>query len=402
MNKERFPFIEGLRGIAALIVVLAHCCSTFYPFFARVGQNSKEPWETALMNTPVFTLVDGSDAVMVFFLMSGFVLAGSFLSSSLRPGQQIVKRFVRLYIPVACSVLLAVCIYSVSLPKDATALVTQSVWAKNFWPTFPAASEFFNDLFASSMLTGYRGVSVFDPFAWIYRPSLSASLNLPLWSLHMEFWGSLLLIAVCWAYRHLNKAIFWILYAVAVLWFGSRPMGMFLWGFGIYLFRNKLSATSMLGAIAGIGAVFLGVVLTYKTWGAPVDQVQAIVAWLKSSGFPVDWRSQGMIAAALIFVGSLLSPWVRSALSKRPFLWLGRVSFSLYLVHFPILVGVGGPLFLALQDLGYGIAVAITTGAVISVGLAVATIFEKIVDRTAIRWSSLPRRPLTLPPGQLS
>jgi peptidoglycan/LPS O-acetylase OafA/YrhL len=75
---ENFDFIEGTRGLAALIVILGHYSSTFLPAFYGLNANPHFQWESALAHSPAFVFAHPELAVYIFFLMSGFVLAGSF------------------------------------------------------------------------------------------------------------------------------------------------------------------------------------------------------------------------------------------------------------------------------------------------------------------------------------
>jgi peptidoglycan/LPS O-acetylase OafA/YrhL len=81
----------------------------------------------------------------------------------------------------------------------------------------------------------------------------------------------------------------------------------------------------------------------------------------------------------------LLVPLSRAILSTRIPLWLGKISFSLYLVHFPILFTVGFAVFnVAASHFSYSVAVAFTTGIVGTGTLICAFYFERWVDRPAL------------------
>src|SRR3954452_14928711 len=91
--------LEALRGIAAIIVLVHHFMLGFTPRFHGLLYPDQP---LSLLGTPVFALINGSAAVVIFFVLSGFVLTvGLFKSRSLRGALiSTVKRWPRLAITV--------------------------------------------------------------------------------------------------------------------------------------------------------------------------------------------------------------------------------------------------------------------------------------------------------------
>jgi len=84
----------------------------------------------------------------------------------------------------------------------------------------------------------------------------------------------------------------------------------------------------------------------------------------------------------------LLSPAAQWLLARQPFRQLGRLSFSIYLLHFPILFTLGCAGFVPLAGaLPYPAAVAASFLGFAIVTLLAASGFEHWVDRAAIRFS---------------
>ncbi|MCB9988463.1 MAG: acyltransferase family protein [Rhodospirillales bacterium] len=66
-KSQRFHGLDSLRGIAALVVVFNH----FYGVIPALA--SSENW--LFSYTPLHTLIAGRQAVIIFFVLSGFVLS---------------------------------------------------------------------------------------------------------------------------------------------------------------------------------------------------------------------------------------------------------------------------------------------------------------------------------------
>lgn len=104
-----------------------------------------------------------------------------------------------------------------------------------------------------------------------------------------------------------------------------------------------------------------------------------------------------VLAGAAIVAGVVLGTgqWV---LSTRPAAFLGRVSFSLYLLHSFVIATVGRRFFVALHDagVGYGLAFAATCALCVPLCLGVAYAFTRAVDepglRLSRRWADAVRR----------
>ncbi|MET0976564.1 MAG: acyltransferase, partial [Leifsonia sp.] len=107
----RLGGLDGLRGVAAAIVVIHHSLLLF-PTMSSVYITGVAPAAGSMMwwmsYSPLKLLTAGGEAVIVFFVLSGLVLT---LPVTRRPGFDWIayfpRRFVRIWIPVVASVLIA-------------------------------------------------------------------------------------------------------------------------------------------------------------------------------------------------------------------------------------------------------------------------------------------------------
>ncbi|MGP8026256.1 MAG: hypothetical protein ACLPJJ_06045, partial [Acidocella sp.] len=106
--------------------------------------------------------------------------------------------------------------------------------------------------------------------------------------------------------------------------------------------------------------------------------------------------------AILLFFAVLALPAAQRVLDSRPAQLLGRYSFSLYLVHFPILFTVAMFCLVRLHAAGLGVAIGVASVCGLTVTFAAMLVFERLVDRSAIFLSRKLRifernRPLSMP-----
>jgi peptidoglycan/LPS O-acetylase OafA/YrhL len=389
MRSGKVLYLEGLRGLAAMQVVLLHFVTGFMPDAAE------HAWP------PLRVLFDGHTAVYVFFLISGSVLTPSFA----RPGGfvgKFAKRVVRLGIPVAAAAAIATALLALfpDAHREAAAL-TGSAWLAVDSSGAPTLAHLAREIGADSLLLGYREATLFAPFAEHLVP-MELSLDAPFWSLHLELYGSLLVLCLVW----LRTRSVWLhrtAVGAAALSFGTHPMFLFVLGHLVTRgavpavvgrregtvpvpskpIRRTLFSEGSLGRWLGLLLLLLGVAMSAaKNW--PI--LEWLRLWLSRTelvGAPNLYQFQSQLGAIALYFGVLWCPFVWPPLESAPCRHLGRLSFSIYLLHFPILFTLICVVFLHLPSA----AVAFVLFLVLSFSAAAA--FERWVDRPAI---SLSRR----------
>jgi peptidoglycan/LPS O-acetylase OafA/YrhL len=362
-------YLEGLRGIAAVQVVLLHFVTAFLPDTVEHG------WP------PLRVACDGHTAVYVFFLISGAVLTGSFARGGAWPGQ-VLKRLIRLLVPVAAAAVFALVLVA-ALPQAhrQAAAVSGSAWLAMDSSGATTVSHLAREIGLDSLVLGYREYTLFAPLAR-YLPTLDHSLDAPFWSLHLELYGSFLVLALV----RLRVWSVWLHRAAIVACaavFGTHPMFMFVLG-------HLCAARLQRAAVPCIGAVLIALGLAMsasKDWGL-LELLRAGIAHFAPVAAPNLFQFQSQLAAVALFLGILFSPGAQWLLSRALCGRLGRLSFGIYLVHFPILFTVGCAGFLALATaLPYPAVVAVTFAGFTLAVLLTASAFERWVDRPAIRLS---------------
>lgn len=315
----RLTSLDGLRGLAALLVLVHHSLLTMSGFSA-VYWGVPEPWfVTPFAHTPLHLVWAGGEAVLVFFVLSGVVLT---LPATRGDGiswrAYYPSRLLRLYIPVVAAALFAV--------------LCATIWPRS-------VGEGYSDWVRAhgepiTPLTVIRDMVLVDGASW---------LNSPLWSLRWEVVFSLLLPVYVWIALRCGR--WWPVVALGLgavsatgAAVGSDAMRYLpYFGFGALVAVNisgivrsaerLFSRTRGVLAEVGLGTA-AALLITFSWWGPPLTG--SVGTALRAVPVII-----GVVLVVLLAIGS---PGARRLLSTRALTRLGTVSFSLYLTHEPIIV----------------------------------------------------------------
>src|SRR6202043_3787202 len=124
----RIAYLESIRGVAALQVLLLHFLAAFAPDLVY-----SLPAGAAIAGyihlSPLYFLYDGYSAVYIFFALSGYVLTRAFERHLARPSSQILARIVRLGLPaIAATLVAALVMLMFGKPNVPAGELSGSVW----------------------------------------------------------------------------------------------------------------------------------------------------------------------------------------------------------------------------------------------------------------------------------
>ena len=332
---NRMPLIDALKGVAAQIILLHHLVS--------YGPLSKAANAMAPV-TAGFLFDYGRMVVQVFLVVGGYLAARALLGSSalstIPPGRLIWRRYVRLVIPFAAAMVIAI-----------LGAAMARLWLAD--DAIPAAPTFTQVLAHVLLLHGVVDVPALSAGVWYVAIDLQlyALLTLLLW-VGMRFGEraavALVAATAMAALFHFNRNA--ELDAWAIYFFASYGMGALVW-WGC----ARGNAMRWLPLLAGIAVLALA----------------------------LDFRLRIALAlvVALLLAFVTLRPQLRipdSALLA----WLGRTSYSVFLVHFPVCL-VANAFYARFTDGGNGAALAAMIAAW-GGSLLLGTAFHRYVE--ARRW----------------
>lgn len=330
------------------------------PTFDDPGPAGLRPHEPSwwLTHTPLYLLWAGPQAVYLFFVLSGFVLALPAIDGAVRWRAYYPQRLIRLYLPVWGSLLLAGGLAAL-VPRDPQ----------------PRLSEWY----AEHVADVGAGEALKDGLLLLG----TGWLNSPLWSLQWEVLFSLLLPGYLLLARWRRGA--WALKSFVLLLFVTaanslwQPEVLYLsmFGFGVLMAfeRDRLAALGRRRiADRGPGTLVAAACLLLLTVEATLLLTGLDRTLLRGTVVPLQ-----VVGACLAVALALHWEPARRWLSAPWAQWVGLRSFSLYLVHEPLAVS-SAALWPALPVFAH-------LALVLPVSLLVAHVFHRAVEGPAHRLS---------------
>ena len=310
-TQPHVAYLDSVRGLAALAVIGSHYVRA-YDLPCRSNFCDR-----LLTYSPLHIWWDGEAAVSLFFVLSGLVLSLKHFRLTTTPDLSnyhflafILGRIFRIW-PAYLLVLVVSALlyqrYQWCFANFPATVPRQNGWLSTLWGQPAGWADFLND----SFLLGMRMKMVFVPQAWTLSIELALSLLVPV---------GILLVA-----RSTSWLVFFSLFAIF-------PLGVsaFLFHFmlGIVIAKHKhtlslwLRSNRVYKHLAWLCGLFLYTMgETSDAWVSP-----DAIGWLTGLG-----------------AGVLLASVIASAKSQRilslPILrYLGKISYSIYLIHFAVLI----------------------------------------------------------------
>ncbi len=330
-TKVHVDEVDGVRGWTALDIVVFHAFwETFGVAFPAIRNSFSDFW------------MNGIFTVDVFFLMSGMSLSISYFAGGGRTAVEklAIKRYARLFIPIFSSCFILFLLYHAGLIFNARAseIVNRPDWF-GAWLLYPLDFLYMLKYSLFSVFVANDPPTAVNPF---------------LWTMRIELLGSFLIFILLWILADSRYLRLWLL-------------GSFILCAAI---PNK-SVNSLSCFIAGAGladiAAHGGFKYLQKTYARYFIWGVFFAVGLSEVFFKFVSSGGKHVAAVALLWAVFSNKTSNDFFTNRVSRFLGKISFSIYLVQLPVIMSVSSWAIIYVHDhdmLNLGTALAIATGTV--------------------------------------
>lgn len=367
--------IDGLRGLAALNVAVAHFISAFFPSLLHRYYPPAFSENTNASNWFVFfespfpsVFYNGQFAVLIFFVLSGYVLTIPYYyktdADQISLKTRIWGRFIRLNLPIFASIAIAYLFYRLNLYQNIKAAdISGSInWLKNFYPenltfSFAASSAFYKAI--------VLGEATFNP---------------PLWSLRIEFMGSLYLLFV-YLGRPERKTLFILLAVFFFFYQIDIENSLYYMAIFIGAALNEVKIDKRANPVLFLLGLYFGGFQYSNHIYDFLPEISQVTFNLISFEKKLFYNAAGAVSLTIAVVNGFGKHFLGSRLIQ----YLGKISFPLYLLHFIVLCSLSCSIYISRPPTKLNLAINLFV--YLLTCFIAASVFEKMVDQPAIKVS---------------
>lgn len=300
MSSNRLLHIDGLKGICAIIVVLNHI------HFAFLGYS---PVASMIDKIPVLRLAtNGGLAVRIFIGISAMIMYQKAMTGSIESIAKVLrKRYFRLTIPIAATLLLAAVLKALGFFHHEE--LGQALGVN--WLQIDV--QHYSQLPKAILLT-----VISNNYRWIN----------PMWMMMYIFWGTVFSVSLGLAHRQCQRwkiALNFVLFLAIAHFYNVNYVAIVV---GCMLAHYKPSCTD---------------------WIRRLVLMMATALFLYTAIFRIPVVHKILLSSTLLFV-CLNSCFIKRILSCKPLVWLGSISFELYMLHALVIYTLGCSTYMALPN----------------------------------------------------
>ncbi|KAM7216315.1 acyltransferase [Rhypophila decipiens] len=430
-------YLDGMRGLAALIVFFCHYFYTCFVIAQSYGYDGSS--NQHILKLPIIRLFyQGPPMVAVFFVISGYALSlkplklvrsrdyGSLLATI---SSLIFRRGFRLFLPTFISTLMIMVLLRVGAYEWTRDFAYDDLYMRNVQEMHYERMNSTAEQMADWGREMFRFVHIWDWDAY----EGSTAIDVHLWTIPVEFRASMMLFLTLLGTARL-KTVWRFVFVGAVMGFVYRSarwemvlfyMGMVFAEWDLVRAVHSPSGTNEEGAAAAavyqletrtrrrqpIRLRFLGRPILTKAWWIAVSILAMYLmsqpdqggeetpGWVTLTRWIPKWccsqyRYYQSLGAILMVLSASRSLFWQNIFNSAPIQYLGKISYAIYLMHGPVLHTVGYAIerFVWMNitgvetDTAYVAGFGLASLLVVPIVVWVSDVFWRAVDEPVVRF----------------
>lgn len=365
-KQDRIDWMDGLKGIACILIFVHHFLLMFYPavHYGEAVPTKCRGLDIYLSQSPLSVIVNGNFLVALFCIISGIVISLQIMTMEDKNqlADIVLKRYLRLMLPV---IPVGLCVYVMLrtglFQHWEVVNHTQSPWVTHFY---------------QEPISFVQTIRIVLVDIWFWG---NDRLSTAFWMLADLFYGtfwSIALSTVCWKYPR-RTWIIYVLAAMALYGHGTIRLAFVL---GTFLAWIYLRCPQYFRKTWGLAALGIGIFLGGYPSGVVPDN---LYRYLGAANYYIDIH---ILGAFLTLYGIWSLKILQKLLSTSICRNLGMISYSVYLIHIPLLFSFSAWLFLIARDkMPYLYSAILSLSASLILLMAVANMYYRFVEKKAVR-----------------
>jgi len=390
----RIKYIEGLRGLAALIVLFGHTICAFFPLLFPYPTVLPMPLDylatqplliKAFVFTPLIIFYNGVSAIFIFLIISGYVISYNCFHNKDKNyiTASFFKRYFRLTIPILFSCVISYFLLEVGAIHNIKASwASHSTWFSQF---YACDADFFNML----------KFVLYNEYSGPTREKLLCYGTI-FWMMYALLLGSFLVYAFYALFARASSRLRIFIYIALIIIFSKTLLLAVILGMILFdmdannVFRNVNKFILLIMLLSGIYLASL-IRLDFPLY--TILDIDFMKNYFGSWGGLYFFYYT--IGAFLLFFALSRLSFSRKVFSSKVAVYLGKISFSIYILHFIVICSLSSYIFIWLKNYinasnelsSIELSSIVTFAITIVVTISLSHIFHHYIELKSINWS---------------
>lgn len=335
-STQRVTYLNGLRGILAVIVFIHHFFYLFCPDFIFGGsyeafQTGKWTMSRIIAYSPLNILYNPGMAINFFFLLSGYVQSFHYFKTQdlVFIQRSFLKRYFRLVLPTLAVVILVFICHQTKLIN------------KNFFPYNSLSADWIK-----SMMPDNLGFFAAFKYGFTCFFNGNSAYYQVLWTMPIELYNSLMVLIMLMVTHRLKNSLplflLWLLIQIFLLqsfYSVSFTIGLMIARLDVQSekFKSVFSSRLLKWIFLVVGLYFSSYPFTGYELASNLS-LYRLISFFDTFPHVISY----VIGNTLLFIVIINATTVKNIFSRPILLLLGNISFMFYLIHFLVLFTFSG------------------------------------------------------------